>query len=81
MGWHAFTTPYIAVVLTTIAICFIAWFILYYHVKYSEENNRTMNEYRKAAMMNRHNSAMKREEDRKLIEDHQREMSQRMYEV
>ena len=51
VGWHAFTNEYIACVISTIIVCFIAWFILYYFVKDGERNKRTMNEYRKQAQL------------------------------
>ena len=50
-AWHAFTTEYIIIVLTSIVICFTAWFWLYHYVKTSETRNRTMNDYRKQALM------------------------------
>ena len=50
-AWRAFTTEYIAVVVASIVISFASWFFLYYYVKTSETRNRTLNDYRKEALM------------------------------
>ena len=79
-AWHAFTAKYLAFVMTSIVLCFAAWFFLYFYVKTAETNNRTMNSYRRQALLIKQGRSQQKEDDRKLIEAHARE-SLRLREV
>ena len=72
VAWHTFTDLYITIVIIAGVLCFMAWFFLYYHVTYEDQVNRTMNDYRKQAMLIKQNRANRKEEDRRLLEAHKK---------
>ena len=71
-AWRVFTWNYIEYIICQIAICFATWFFLYFHVKKAEIDNRTMNDYRKQALLEKRRRSARRSEDRQLLEAHAR---------
>ena len=70
VGWYTFTISYIAIVISLMICALISWLVLYFHVRYADQLNRTMNENRRKALLEKQSRAQQKENDRLLIEAH-----------